>query len=109
MTSTLENTPSVVDRTRLVSAGAAVVAAHFLDRTATFVLGEESLLFVAHHGEERRVQVHSGGILSATSTGEAIITGGDDGKVATTNVAGESETIAIDEKRRWVDHVASGP
>src|SRR4029078_5095875 len=53
--------------------------------------------------------VHGGGILSAASDGVAVITGGDDGKVFSTDVKGESRLIATDAKRRWIDHVAAGP
>ena len=42
--------PSVVERTRPVTAGAPVVAAHFLGETAVFVLGEETLLLVPDDG-----------------------------------------------------------
>ena len=47
------NTPSVVERTRAIAAGAPVVAVHFLGRTAAFVLGEEAVLLVADKGDER--------------------------------------------------------
>src|SRR5262249_30871624 len=61
------------------------------------------------NGTERRVTVHAGGILSTASDGRRIVTGGDDGKVAATALDGKSETLATDEKRRWIDHVAAGP
>lgn len=102
-------TPSVVDRTRPVAAGAPVVAAHFLNRTAAFVLGEEAILLVAGKDAERRVAVHSGGILSAASDGVWVLTGGDDGRVFVTGESGESKLVAADAKRRWIDHVAVGP
>jgi WD40 repeat protein len=38
-----------------------------------------------------------------------VVTGGDDGKVVATDARGNSETIATDAKRRWIDHVAVGP
>ena len=38
-----------------------------------------------------------------------VITGGDDGKVFSTDAKGESRLIATDAKRRWIDHVAAGP
>ena len=47
MTDTRSDTVSVVDRTRPMAAGGAVVAAHFLGRTAVFVLGEEAMVFAA--------------------------------------------------------------
>ena len=66
------NTPSVVERTRAVAAGAPVVAVHFLGRTAALVLGEEAVLLVADKGDERRCAVHGGGILSAAPDGVAV-------------------------------------
>ena len=102
-------TPSVVERTRHIAAGAPIVGAHFLGRTAVFVLGEEALLFAPENGEERRVAVHAGGILSAASDGARIVTGGDEGKVVSTDANGETQILATDEKRRWIDRVATGP
>jgi WD40 repeat protein len=109
LTDTHTSTPSVVERTRAISAGAPIVAAHFLGERAVFVLGEEVLLFVPEKGEEQRVAVHGGGILSATSDGVRIVTGGDDGKVIATDAKGETRLLATDEKRRWIDRVAVGP
>src|SRR5205085_8884568 len=101
--------PSVVDRTKPVAAGAPVVAAHFLKDRGVFVLGEETLLFVAPDGAAQRVTVHDGGILAAASDGTRILTGGDDGKIVATDANGESETLATDAKHRWIDRVALGP
>ena len=47
MTDTRSDTVSVVDRTHPVAVGGAIVAAHFLGRTAVFVLGEEAMVFAA--------------------------------------------------------------
>jgi WD40 repeat protein len=102
------DTASIVDRIRPVTAGGAVVAIHFLGDDAVFVLGEEALLFW-RDGEERRVAVHSGAILGSATDGKRIVTCGDDGKVATTDPKGESETLATDPKRRWIDRVAVTP
>ena len=109
MTSTPPNTPSVVERTRAIAAGAPVVAVHFLGRTAAFVLGEEAVVLVAEKGDERRLALHGGGILSAAADGASVVTGGDDGKVFATDAKGESRPIATDLKRRWIDQVAAGP
>ena len=109
MTDTRGPIPSVVDRAKPVAAGAPVVAAHFLKDRAVFVLGEETLLFVAPDGAEQRVAVHAGGILAAASDGARILTGGDDGKVVATDANGASETLATDAKHRWIDRVAVGP
>jgi WD40 repeat protein len=43
------------------------------------------------------------------SDGDRILTGGDDGKVIATDVAGSAETLATDAKHRWIDRVALGP
>lgn len=109
MAEAAQSLPSVVDRTRPVEAGAPVVGAHFLGRTAVLVLGEEALLLVPDEGEPRRIVAHGGAILASASDGKRIVTGGDDGTVAATNAAGEVEIIATDEKRRWIDRVAAGP
>ena len=103
------NTPSVVERTRLVSAGAPVVAVHFLGRTAAFVLGEEALVLVAGKDDERRIAVHAGGILASASDGVWVIAGGDDGKVFVTGEKGDTKLVAADAKHRWIDQVATGP
>jgi WD40 repeat protein len=109
MTDARSHTVSVVDRTRPVAAGAPVVAAHFLGRTAVFVLGEEALLFVEPEAEPRRVAVHGGAILATAADGERVVSGGDDAKVLATNVQRRSRTLATDAKHRWIDHVALGP
>jgi WD40 repeat protein len=106
---TAPNTPSVVERTRLIAAGAPVVAVHFLGRTAALTLGEEAVLLIADKADEKRLAIHGGGILSAASDGVTVITGGDDGKVVASDAKGDSRLIATDAKRRWIDHVASGP
>ena len=103
------NTPSVVERTRAIAAGAPVVAVYFLGRTAAFVLGEEAVVLVRDKGDEQRLPIHAGGVLSAASDGVWVITGGDDGKVFVTGEKGDSKLVASDAKHRWIDHVATGP
>jgi len=101
--------PSITDRVKPVATGAPVIAVHFVKSRAVFVLGEETLLFVAADGGEQRVPVHNGGILSAVSDGARIVTGGDDGTVVTTDAEGKTETLSTDVKHRWIDGVALGP
>jgi WD40 repeat protein len=108
MTDTRTDSASVVERTRAVAAGGAVSAAHFLGRTAVFVLAEEALTFAEPDGELRRMAVHDGVILATASDGDRIVSGGDDGKVVATD-AGSSRVLATDPKHRWIDHVALGP
>jgi hypothetical protein len=109
LTDTRETIPSVVERTRPVAVGSPIVAVHFLDETAVFVPGEETLLFVAPDGAEQRVAVHAGAILATACDRQRIVSGGDDGKVAATTADGNTVVTATDAKRRWIDHVATGP
>jgi WD40 repeat protein len=109
MTDTRADAVSVTDRVHPVAAGAPVVGVHFLGDETVFVLGEETLLFVSADASERRVGVHGGAILESTADGKRIVTGGDDGKVVSTDAEGASTTIATDAKHRWIDHVAIGP
>jgi WD40 repeat protein len=105
MTDVRTDTASIVERIQPVATGGSVVATHVLGDTAVFVLGEEALV-LWRDGEATRVEVHGGAILGAASDGARIVTGGDDGKVVATDAKGESETLATDSKRRWIDHVA---
>jgi WD40 repeat protein len=109
MTDTRTNIRSVTARTRPLAAGAPVVAAHFLQETAVFVLGEEALLLLPRAGEARRLTVHAGAVLSSAASSTRVVTGGDDGTVVATDAEGKSTTVATDARRRWIDHVAVGP
>src|ERR1700683_3298291 len=104
MTDARSNSVSVVERTRAVAAGGAIVGAHFLGHTAVFVLGEEALLFAEPSGELRRMDVHNGAILAAASDGQRIVSGGDDGKVVTTDL-GSSRVLSHDARHAWTAHV----
>lgn len=101
--------PSVIERTRAVAAGAAVVGAHFLKDVPAFVLGEEAVLLAPKGAAERRVATHDGGILASAGDGTRLVTGGDDGKVVAIDAAGKTSVVGQDPKRRWIDHVALGP
>jgi WD40 repeat protein len=109
LTDTRSDTVSVVERTHAVAADGAVIAAHFLGRTAVFVLGEEAFVFADPTGEPRRADIHGGAILATASDGGRIVSGGDDGKMIETDAKGESRNLATDAKHRWIDHVALGP
>jgi WD40 repeat protein len=109
MTDPRADTVSIADRAHPVTAGAPVVAAHFLGHTAVFVLGDEAMLLVAPKGEPRRVPAHDGAILATAADNERVVTGGDDGKVVATDTNGETLVLAADPKHRWIDHVAIGP
>jgi WD40 repeat protein len=97
---------SVVERTRLVAVGGGVVGVHFLGATAAFVLGEAALVLATKQGDAQRFDIHGGAILASAADGKRIITGGDDGKVMSTDAKGKSTLVVTDLKRRWIDHVA---
>lgn len=104
-----EHVASVTDRVRKVTLPQPAIALHFLGQIAGFVSGEESISFATDPETISTVTVHGGGILCATSDGKRIVTGGDDGKVVAVDVAGATETLATDAKRRWIDNVALHP
>jgi WD40 repeat protein len=108
MTDTSAPIPSLADRARRLEVGGAIVGVHFLRDTPVFVLGEEQLLFAPEQGEQR-VNIHAGAILASTSDGVRIVTGGDDGRLMSTDVGGAPREIAVDAKKRWIDQVALGP
>jgi WD40 repeat protein len=106
MTMTAPAIPSLADRVRHVATDAQVVGVHFLGRVPVFVLGEEALMFA---DGERKVAVHGGGILASASDGARIVTGGDDGRLVSTDAQGAATELATDERKRWIDQVALGP
>jgi WD40 repeat protein len=109
MTDPQSDAPSVIDRIHEVAAEGAVIATHFLGATVAFVLSEEAIVLADPEGEPRRISAHGGAILSAAADGKRVLTGGDDGKVIVTDAKGESQTLATDPKRRWIDQLALGP
>src|SRR5919197_5000751 len=109
MTDSRTDTASVVERTRSIELGAAVVAAYFLDRTAFLVLSEETLVVVPPKDEPRRVTAHSGAILATAADDARVLTAGDDGKVACCDGKGEIRVLFADQKHRWIDRLAAGP
>jgi WD40 repeat protein len=104
------DTPSVVERTRPIAvAGSGIVGAHFLGRTAAFVLGDEAIVLASPEGETRRVAAHGGAILASAADGARIVSGGDDSRVIATGSNGETRELASDPEHRWIDHIALGP
>ena len=89
--------------------GAFVVEAAFLGDTAVFALGDGTVRLVNGPAAES-VAAHSGAILSAVVTrdGKALITGGDDGRVALVDAKGAVSAVA-ERPRKWIGHVAAGP
>ena len=89
--------------------GAFVVEAAFLGDTAAFALGDGTVRFVSGPAAES-VAAHSGAILSAAPTrdGKALVSGGDDGRVALVDAKG-AVTVVAERPRKWIDLVATGP
>jgi WD40 repeat protein len=85
-----------------IAAGDHVVAAGFLGRTPVFALADGMILF-AGLSEETRVAAHpDAAILVAVIDGKRIVTGGDDGRVVSTDAEGRTTEIAH-EKGKWID------
>jgi len=98
-----------VTNNRKLSLGSFAVEAAFLGEVAAFALGSGSVGLIKGT-ESGKVPVHSGAILSATPTrdGKALLTGGDDGRVALVDSSG-AVTVVAEHKGKWIDHVAAGP
>jgi WD40 repeat protein len=94
---------------RSFSFGAFVVEAAFLGDWAALALGDGSVR-LADGATINEVRVHSGAILSAAPTrdGKALLTGGDDGRVALVDAGGAVEIVG-ERPRKWIDYVAAGP
>lgn len=88
-----------------IAAEAHVTAAAFLGAVPILALGDGSLLFAGP--DSRRVVPHpDASILCATATDTALVTGGDDGRVISTDPKGTSTPLG-DEKGQWIDAVAA--
>ncbi|MGO9941615.1 MAG: WD40 repeat domain-containing protein [Rhodoblastus sp.] len=87
-----------------IEAKAGVVAADFLGRTPALPLADGSILLV-EIGAERRIAAHDdAAILVAASDGRRFLTGGDDGRVVSTDASGKVENIA--KEKGWIDALA---
>lgn len=106
MTDTSQQSVSVTDRVKPVALGHAASTAYFLKDAACFVGADEAVSLVTADGAVKRVDAASGGILCSVSDGKQIILGCDDGRVISIDAAGETQTLATDAKRRWIDNVA---
>jgi WD40 repeat protein len=97
---------SVTDRARRLDVGAPVAAACFLGDTAAFVGAEETVTFASDDGALKKIEVSGVGILCSAFDGKRIVLGGDDGKLVSLDARGETQLLATDAKRRWIDCVA---
>ena len=90
--------------------GASAASVHWVGAWPMFGLGDGSVLIASLDGENARVQAHDGAVLCAAVHPDRtrLVTGGDDGRLALTTPAGESETLAK-LGRKWVEHVVANP
>ncbi len=92
---------SLADRVTPIDAGEGVIAAGFFGAEPVLALANGDILFVG--GDARRVAAHPGaGILLARFMNDAIVTGGDDGRIVETRDAGGAVEIAS-ETGKWID------
>ena len=83
------------------------VAAAFLDDIPHFALADGTIHRLDHGAKS--VVAHDGLLCAAvTWDGKALVTGGEDGKVALTRPDGSTEALA-EVPRKWVTSVATGP
>ena len=80
---------SLAQHARLFDAGAHVVAAAFLDGAPALALAD-GVVLIGEPEEQKRVVAHpDASILTATSDGKTLLTGGDDGRVVAVRADGE--------------------
>ncbi len=100
-------TDSLVSSVTAIEAGAHVTAAAFLGRNPALALGDGTVLFPEE--DNRRVAAHpQGAILVARADRTRIVTGGDDGRVVSTDQAGATTPLG-EEKNGWIDALALHP
>ncbi len=96
---------SLGEHVSAIQAGEHVLGAFFLKDIPILALADGTLLVVGE-GEPKRLTVHpDAGMLVVAQDGNAVVSGGDDGRVVRTLAEGTSETLA-DENGRWIDALA---
>jgi WD40 repeat protein len=101
----LTSQASLTSNVAAIDAGAPVTAAAFIDSSPALALGDGHVLF-AGAGATRRVAAHpDAAILVAAKAGNALATGGDDGRVALIGADGAVREVAH-EKGKWIDALA---
>lgn len=101
-----QKTVSVTDRVKQVETGVPAGALYFLGETVAVVGVEDRVTLIDSSGETRDIHIAVGAILSSAGDGKRLVLGCDDGRVLAVAASGQSEPIATDAKRRWIDAVA---
>jgi WD40 repeat protein len=83
-----------------------ILGGGFSGDTAAFARADGKLTLLA--SEMREVATHPGGLLVATFTKDAVVTGGEDGRIIRTRADGSVEVLA-NEKGKWIDAIAVAP
>jgi WD40 repeat protein len=92
---------------REAALGAPVTAVLALDAHFAFALGDGRVVFAATSDIEKAtaVEAHGGAVLNAAASGNAVLSGGDDGKLMR-SAPGEGGREIWRSSGRWIDHVA---
>jgi WD40 repeat protein len=92
---------------REAALGAPVTAVLALDAHFAFALGDGRIVVakVTDIETATAVEAHSGAVLCAVTAGNAVMSGGDDGRLIR-SVPGEGGTEIWRSSGRWIDHVA---
>ncbi len=94
---------SLTSNVAAIDAGAPVTAANFLGAEPVLALGDGHVLFA---GSGKRAQAHpDAAILVAAKAGDALATGGDDGRITLIAADGSARELAH-EKGKWIDALA---
>ena len=105
MTEPESGASSLTSQARLFDAGAHVVLAAFLDGAPAFALAD-GVVLIGEPGEQKKVSVYpDAALLTATSDGATLLTGGDDGRVVAVRADGGLDEMG-DEKGKWIDALA---
>jgi WD40 repeat protein len=98
--------PSLTERVQSVGLGHHVLAAGFMRAEPCFATADGQARFALT--AEPGARVHAGGMLTALVERDAILSGGEDGRVVRTTPDGAARQLG-DENGKWIDALASGP
>jgi WD40 repeat protein len=94
----------LTDRVTSDALASHVIAAGFLGEVPVFACADGR---VSISGQPT-VQTHADGLLAAVLTNDAVISGGDDGRIMRTTGDGTA-TVLHEDKAKWIDVVTAGP